>query len=80
MNHRFELILPQGGDSRELIEKKAFKAGVLALPGGVFFAGGRRSAFVRASYSLLEEDEVNEALKRLAEVVRKEWPEGQAPA
>jgi len=52
----------------------------LALPGGVFFAGGRRSAFVRASYSLLEEDEVDEALKRLAEVVRKEWPEGQAPA
>jgi len=72
---RFELILPPGGDSKELIQNKAFEAGVLALPGTVFFAGGRRTAFVRASFSLLNEDDVDEALRRLAGVIRKEWPE-----
>ncbi|EJD49564.1 TdiD protein [Auricularia subglabra TFB-10046 SS5] len=73
----FELILPSGGDSKELIETKAFKGGVLALPGTVFYANGRKTAFVRASYSLLDEGQVNEALKRLATVIRDAW--GGAP-
>ena len=76
----FELILPPGGDSKELIQTKAFDGGVLALPGTVFYAGGRRSAFVRASFSLLDEKDVNEALRRLAKVIREEWPNGQVPA
>ncbi|KZV94690.1 PLP-dependent transferase [Exidia glandulosa HHB12029] len=69
----FELVLPPGGDSKELIETKAFKAGVLALPGQVFYPGGRKTSFVRASFSLLDEDQVNEALRRLAVVIREEW-------
>ncbi|KAH7102888.1 TdiD protein [Auriculariales sp. MPI-PUGE-AT-0066] len=46
----FELVLPPGGDSKELIQTKAFEAGVLALPGVVFYAN--------ASFSLLDEAEV----------------------
>ena len=60
------------GDSELLIQTKAFKNGVLALPGTTFFPAGRKSPFVRASFSLLAEDEVDLALSRLAEVVRAE--------
>ena len=53
------------GDSLDLIRKKAFENGVLALPGTVFLPDGRKTAYVRASFSLLSEDDVNEALRRL---------------
>jgi len=53
------------GDSLDLIRNKAFENGVLALPGTVFLPDGRKTAYVRASFSLLSEDDVNEALRRL---------------
>lgn len=53
------------GDSFDLIRSKAFKNGVLALPGAVFLPDGRKTAYVRASFSLLSEEDVNEALRRL---------------
>jgi len=46
--------------------------GVLALPGTAFLPNGTKTPYVRASFSLLEEKEVNEGLRRLAEVIRKE--------
>jgi tryptophan aminotransferase len=52
-----------------LIRSKAFENGVLALPGTVFYPNTRKSAYVRASFSFLEEDEVNEALRRLREAL-----------
>lgn len=55
--------------SRSLIEDKAIKRGVLALPGTVFFPKGRTSGFVRASFSVLEEDDVNKGLERLKDVI-----------
>ncbi|KAG6856267.1 hypothetical protein H0H87_005952 [Tephrocybe sp. NHM501043] len=58
------------GDSQALISEKAVREGVLALPGTAFLPNGRRSAYVRASFSLSTEDDVNEALRRLAKVVR----------
>ena len=53
------------GDSLDLVRNKAFENGVLALPGTVFLPDGRKTAYVRASFSLLSEEDVNEALRRL---------------
>jgi tryptophan aminotransferase len=43
---------------------------VLALPGTAFLPNGRKSAYVRVSFSINPEDEIDEAVKRLAEIVR----------
>lgn len=72
---RIKLLLPPTanapeGDSSELIRRKAFDAGVLALPGQSFFVLGRATPYVRASFSLLDENDINEALRRLAGVVK----------
>jgi len=68
----FRLLLGEDGDSASVIQTKAFEAGVLALPGTVFLPSGARSAYVRASFSLLEEGQVNEALRRLRVVLLRE--------
>lgn len=57
------------GDSDDIIRNKALENGVLALPGTVFLPNGRKTAYVRASFSLLSEEEVNEALKRLKAII-----------
>ena len=64
----FRLLIPSG-DSAELIQTVAFKNGVLALPGTVFLPRGGKTAYVRASFSLLDEDDVDKALKRLKEAI-----------
>ena len=75
---RFKIIINPSAqdsdseDSESLIRTKAFENGVLALPGTVFLPNGARTAYVRASFSLLEEEDVREAVKRLREVVLKE--------
>ncbi|KAF9260120.1 PLP-dependent transferase [Marasmius fiardii PR-910] len=55
------------GDSEALVRTKAFKNGVLALPGTVFLPGDepKKTGYVRASFSLLDEGDVEEAMKRL---------------
>lgn len=67
--YRFRLLLgnedPSLDDSDLLIQSKAFERGVLVLPGSVFYPNPRVSAYVRASFSLMEEKEVDEALRRL---------------
>jgi len=68
----FRLLLGEDGDSASVIRTKAFEGGVLALPGTVFFPNGARTAYVRASFSLLEEEQVNEALRRLRVVLLRE--------
>lgn len=72
----FKLLLnpdsDEEGDSKELIEKKAYEGGVLALPGAVFLPNGRKSAYVRAAFSLSTAEQVNEALERLRVVILKE--------
>ncbi|KAJ3985983.1 PLP-dependent transferase [Lentinula detonsa] len=56
-------------DSRTLIETHAYANGVLALPGTVFLPNGSKTPYVRASFSLLTEDQVVEAMKRLRKTV-----------
>lgn len=62
---------PEEGDSSILIGEHALKAGVLALPGTSFFAHGRTTAYVRASVSMLNDEDTDEAIRRLAVVVRE---------
>ncbi|KIL62387.1 hypothetical protein M378DRAFT_187325 [Amanita muscaria Koide BX008] len=57
------------GDSEAIIRTKAFEKGVLALPGTVFLPNGRKTGYVRAAFSLPEEEEVLEGLKRLREAI-----------
>lgn len=70
---RFKLVLDEGasddGDSEDVIRTKAFERGVLALPGTVFLPNGRKTAYVRASFSLTSEEDVELAAQRLREVV-----------
>ncbi|KAI0635984.1 PLP-dependent transferase [Trametes polyzona] len=66
------------GDSEAVIRTKALEKGVLAIPGTVFHPGGRKSAYVRASFSLLPEDQVDEALRRLREVILEARKEAAA--
>ncbi|CAK5268113.1 unnamed protein product [Mycena citricolor] len=56
-------------DSAELIRTKAVEQGVLALPGTAFHPNGRKSAYVRAAFSLLPAEQVDEALRRLRETI-----------
>ncbi|KAI0326947.1 PLP-dependent transferase [Cubamyces sp. BRFM 1775] len=72
----FKLLLKSPGaegaeeeDSESLIRTKALEKGVLALPGTVFLPDGGKTAYVRAAFSLLDEADVEEAIKRLREVV-----------
>lgn len=69
---RFKLLLPDGGDSESIIRTKAYEHGVLALPGTVFLPSGKKTAYVRAAFSLLSEEDVEEALRRLRQVLIQE--------
>ncbi|KAJ8088404.1 hypothetical protein PM082_022477 [Marasmius tenuissimus] len=65
----FKLNVP-GEDSDAIIRTKALQNGVLALPGTVFLPRGGKTAYVRAAFSLLAPADVEEALRRLANIVR----------
>ncbi|KAL6302433.1 pyridoxal phosphate-dependent transferase [Sparassis latifolia] len=56
-------------DSNHIIRTKALERGVLALPGTAFLPNGATTAYVRASFSTLPPDQVDEALRRLREVI-----------
>ncbi|PSR78104.1 hypothetical protein PHLCEN_2v7568 [Hermanssonia centrifuga] len=69
----FKLLLDgegsEEGDSAYIIQEKAVEKGVLALPGTVFLPNGRKTAYVRASFSLLTPEEVDLAVRRLRDVI-----------
>ena len=77
--HRVKLLLnPNGdgeGDTKDLMLTKAFKNGVLALPGTFSLPNERKSAYVRLTFSLLSEEEVHEGLRRLRAVIIMEREE-----
>jgi tryptophan aminotransferase len=75
--YRFKLLLNptegiaggEEGDSESIIRSKALERGVLALPGTVFLPNGRKTAYVRAAFSLTEKEDVDEAVKRIRDVI-----------
>ncbi|KAF9533943.1 pyridoxal phosphate-dependent transferase [Crepidotus variabilis] len=65
----FKLILPGEDDSEAIIKTKAYENGVLALPGTVFLPSGSKTTYARAAFSLLSEEDIDEALRRLRGVL-----------
>ncbi|TFK36666.1 PLP-dependent transferase [Crucibulum laeve] len=59
----------EDGDSEAVIQTTAFNRGVLALPGTVFLPNGRKTAYVRAAFSLTGEEDVDRAVQRLREAI-----------
>ena len=57
-------------DSKKLIENEARQALVLLVPGQVFMPNGEVSNYVRASFSLASEADMDVAMQRLAIVLR----------
>ena len=61
------------GDSSVFTRSRAIRHGVLVLPGNSSFYDNRKTTFVRVSFSLLNEEETDEALSCLASALREEW-------
>ena len=57
------------GDSETVIRTNALEQGVLALPEPVFLPSGRKASYVRAAFSLLREDRVEEAVMWLRQTI-----------
>jgi len=57
-------------DSETLIKKKAIEKKVLMVPGFEFFPNTEVTSYVRASYSTATKEEIDEALKRLASLLK----------
>ncbi|KAL2803100.1 pyridoxal phosphate-dependent transferase [Aspergillus granulosus] len=64
-----ELQLPPGEDTFELLKKQVTKNGVLAIPGGAFMPGGENTSYIRVSFSLVSERDMDEACRRIAGLV-----------
>ena len=62
------LTLPEGGDSG-LLARRAAEAGLGIVPGTMFFPDGRGVDNVRLSFSLVDEQAIDEGIARLAGLV-----------
>ena len=56
-------------DTKSMIETKAREKKVLLVPGEAFRPDGNASSCVRASFSLSTKEQMEEAMKRLREVI-----------
>jgi tryptophan aminotransferase len=64
-----ELKLPPGMDSFELLRSQGMKNGVLAIPGVAFMPRGEQTCYIRVSFSLVPERDMEEACRRIAGLV-----------
>jgi 2-aminoadipate transaminase len=62
------LTLPEGADSRELA-RGAAERGVGIVPGTLFFPDGRGGDTTRLSFSLVDEESIDEGIERLGTLV-----------
>ncbi|UZJ57569.1 hypothetical protein CBS101457_006889 [Exobasidium rhododendri] len=65
----------ESGDSYRLVSEKAKAKGVLAVPGVAFMPDGRCTSYVRTSFSIIEEEDVEEAFRRIRASVEEAWQE-----
>jgi 2-aminoadipate transaminase len=63
------LTLPDGVDSADLA-RRAVESGVGIVPGGLFFADGSGADKVRLSFSMVDEERIDEGIELLASLVR----------
>ncbi|KAI1205182.1 PLP-dependent transferase [Annulohypoxylon truncatum] len=69
----FTLRLPPGEDTFELLSKKGMESGLLAIPGVAFMPDNRKTYQLRASFSLIAEEQAYEACRRMAQLVDDAW-------
>ncbi|KAI8078662.1 pyridoxal phosphate-dependent transferase [Halteromyces radiatus] len=84
MKGRAEWVIPEAGmfvwvkllggitDSFDLVMNKALKRRVLAIPGVAFKPMGDKTPYIRLSFSNVVKEDMDEALRRLAEVIDEE--------
>ena len=63
------LTLPDGVDSSQLAQR-AVESGVGIVPGGLFYADGNGADRVRLSFSMVDEDRIDEGVELLASLAR----------
>ena len=63
------LTLPRSVDSAELAQR-AVESGMAIVPGGLFYADGSGADRVRLSFSMVDEDRIDEGIELLASLVR----------
>eukprot|EP00126_Sphaerothecum_destruens_P004298 Sdes_comp18098_c0_seq1m7533 len=63
--------IPSVKDTKQLIETKAIEKKVILIPGSAFIPLNTTSSYVRASFSTASAQEMEEALKRLASLIRE---------
>lgn len=68
---KVENIKDDEGDSVLFLTEKAVHGGILLLPGECAYADERRSCNVRVSFSMLEEADMDEGLRRLGSLLRE---------
>ncbi|KAI9256227.1 pyridoxal phosphate-dependent transferase [Sporodiniella umbellata] len=68
----FWLQLLHVSDSHDLVMNKALKENVLAVPGVAFMPNKNKNSFLRLSYSCVEKADMDEGLRRLANVIDRE--------
>lgn len=57
--------------SKALIATTALRNGVLAVPGHEFMPSGRKTVYVRTSFSLIDEETADEGFRRLASAIKE---------
>lgn len=70
-----DLRLAPGRDSFEVMVKNSLEFGILAIPGVAFVPNARRTGYLRVSYSLVPECDIDEACRRIARLVDATWKE-----
>ncbi|KAH6649107.1 pyridoxal phosphate-dependent transferase [Truncatella angustata] len=70
-----KLLLPPGRDSFEVLTSFSSAAGVIAVPGMAFMPSRSKTCQLRLSFSLVTEDEANEACRRIATLVESAFTE-----
>jgi kynurenine/2-aminoadipate aminotransferase len=58
--------------TEKMIKERALAQKVLLVPGVAFTPNGEESSFVRASFSTASPDDMDEALRRFAALLREE--------
>ncbi|XP_042205039.1 kynurenine/alpha-aminoadipate aminotransferase, mitochondrial-like [Homarus americanus] len=87
LNNLCEWTVPDGGfyiwlkvlgvkDTKTLAMKRGLEKGVLVVPGAGFLADGNQpSPYIRLAYSVINPDNMDKAIKLLAEAIREEQEE-----
>jgi DNA-binding transcriptional MocR family regulator len=64
--------MPEGFDADRMVEQDGVKLGVLLVPGNGFSTTGGLKNFMRASFSMIDPEQIEEGLIRFAGMIKRE--------